>query len=160
MAGIMKANIGRQPFYGTDQNDFLQGNNGVNQIFGRGGNDKISGNGGNDWLYGGGGNDTLSGGSGNDWISAGAGRDQIFPGDGDDTIVFDGSAAVQGQKNFILYSEGLDTVFLSGDHWVVDYGNIGLEVTWREGYDMSNNTYVLSQFNVVISEYYGEWLGA
>lgn len=61
--------------FGSDFNDGLNGNLGINTIRGRDGNDTLKGYTGNDSLYGDGGNDTLIGGEGADNLLGGAGSD-------------------------------------------------------------------------------------
>lgn len=65
--------------FGTQQNDYIQGNNVGNLIRGNSGNDKIEG------LQGG---DTLDGGAGNDWIVGGAGNDILTGDNGIDSFVY------------------------------------------------------------------------
>ena len=79
---------------GTDQNDFLLGNNLDNTLDGKNGNDFLFGSSGNDTLIGGAGNDMLVGGVGNDVLNGGIaggygiGNDiyQFSIGSGQDTI--------------------------------------------------------------------------
>lgn len=65
--------------FGTQQNDYIQGNNVANLIRGNSGNDKIEG------LEG---CDTVFGGKGNDWIVGGAGNDILTGGNGIDSFVY------------------------------------------------------------------------
>lgn len=51
---------------GTEYNDILTGEGGINTLFGRGGNDTLEGMNGDDDLIGGAGSDVLDGGAGND----------------------------------------------------------------------------------------------
>ncbi len=60
---------------GSEQADFLLGDDAGNQLWGRGGNDILIGRGGGDWLVGDAGDDTLDGGAGPDILSGGAGID-------------------------------------------------------------------------------------
>ncbi|MGL1919994.1 MAG: cadherin-like domain-containing protein [Hyphomicrobiales bacterium] len=62
---------------GSDFDDELRGDNGVNKIWGAAGNDQIFGHGGNDSLYGGDGEDVLYGGAGVDSYVGGAGHDRV-----------------------------------------------------------------------------------
>lgn len=70
---------------GTDQNDFLLGNNLDNALDGKNGDDFLFGSGGNDTLSGGAGNDMLVGGAGNDVLNGGIAGGY---GVGDDTYQF------------------------------------------------------------------------
>ncbi|WP_413168064.1 calcium-binding protein [Capilliphycus salinus ALCB114379] len=108
---------GKNPIYGTYEDDVLTGNNtqtwkyegnqlrleyaddaiygyaGDDRLLGRGGNDDLFGGSGNDDLFGGSGNDNLSGGSGNDYLSGGSndvnssGYDTVTGGIGEDRFV-------------------------------------------------------------------------
>jgi len=60
---------------GSEQADFLFGDDAGNQLWGRGGNDILIGRGGADWLVGDAGDDTLDGGTGPDVLSGGTGVD-------------------------------------------------------------------------------------
>ena len=84
---------------GTDQNDWINGNNSANILQAGSGDDLLSGGGGSDTLSAGGGNDTLLGGVGNNILDGG---------DGIDTANFsDASSAVTAN----LAKLGLQTVF-------------------------------------------------
>ena len=63
---------------GSDQDDILTGNNGINTLSGSSGADTLRGGGGDDVLDGGAGDDSLDGGAGNDTMSGGAGNDNYF----------------------------------------------------------------------------------
>ncbi|MEM7042366.1 MAG: DUF4114 domain-containing protein [Pseudomonadota bacterium] len=70
---------------GTESDDTLQGDDGVNDaIAGRGGDDDLSGGSGNDVIDGGLGDDILSGGDGDDLLIGGPGADLIDGGAGAD----------------------------------------------------------------------------
>jgi Ca2+-binding RTX toxin-like protein len=73
---------------GTDFNDTLYGNSGVNEIDGADGDDDIRGGGGNDILTGGAGVDVIFGENGNDTLIGGIGDDSLDGGNGFDTIDF------------------------------------------------------------------------
>jgi Ca2+-binding RTX toxin-like protein len=77
---------GMMTFGGTDDDDILNGSNGVDLINGHGGDDIINGGAGGDNLRGGGGNNTLNGEGGNDNLYGGAGNDTIDGGSGNDDI--------------------------------------------------------------------------
>lgn len=101
--------LGSLPLTGTDKNDTIYGNGGVDEINGLGGNDilvggadidLISGGAGNDTIYGdyeitsgiNEGNDILFGDAGNDVI-AGGGGDDIISGGADNDILIGGAGA-------------------------------------------------------------------
>ena len=71
---------------GSNYDDVLYGNDGVNVIRGGKGDDRLYGRAGNDTLHGGEGNDTLDGGSGDDTLNGGAGNDTLYGRDGKDTL--------------------------------------------------------------------------
>jgi len=86
---------GANIMFGTNDNDNLEGIDGIDVIFGMSGNDRIIGNDGDDCLIGGdgddriigeGGNDTIFGEAGMDRLNGGSGDDLIFGGDSDDRI--------------------------------------------------------------------------
>ncbi|NOX52000.1 MAG: hypothetical protein GXP16_15905 [Gammaproteobacteria bacterium] len=77
---------------GSDYNDVISGDTGVNVLWGRDGNDQLDGNGGNDSLFGEEGADTLDGGDGNDILSGGAGADILIGGLGKDRLRYDSSS--------------------------------------------------------------------
>ena len=60
---------------GSNFNDTITGDAGVNTLFGQGGNDTVNGGDAGDYLYGGTGNDILTGGAGQDYITSGTGSD-------------------------------------------------------------------------------------
>ena len=77
---------------GSQGDDLIALNGGVNVIDGQGGNDTINAGGANNVIGGGDGNDTINGGTGNDILNGGAGDDTFTFnfGDGADTV--DGGA--------------------------------------------------------------------
>jgi Ca2+-binding RTX toxin-like protein len=85
---------------GSASADFIQGNEGGNELWGDttdssvGGSDTISGGAGDDTIYGGAGADSLSGEADNDLLFGGAGNDTIYGGAGVDTIIGGGGADV------------------------------------------------------------------
>ena len=103
---------------GTDEEDDLIGQNGINGLLGLGGNHATGGNGadsldggdGNDTLAGDGGNDTLDGGDGNDTLAGGQGDDQLLGGDGSDEFVIEKSP---GMDTIIDFLHGIDFIDLS-----------------------------------------------
>lgn len=73
---------------GSDYDDWLDGDNGLNILEGEGGNDYLTGRGGNDHLGGGNGDDTLDGGAGDDVLRPGRGADVVDGGSGNDVVMF------------------------------------------------------------------------
>jgi Ca2+-binding RTX toxin-like protein len=71
---------------GSNFNDTISGDAGLNQIYGGGGNDVVNGLAGNDSLYGGPGNDTLDGGVGNDTLEGDKGNDSLDGNAGNDML--------------------------------------------------------------------------
>ena len=76
-------------FIGSQGNDSITVNGGINVIDGQGGDDTINAGGNNDIVAGGFGNDILTGANGNDSLDGGVGNDSFIYvfGDGADTIV-------------------------------------------------------------------------
>jgi Ca2+-binding RTX toxin-like protein len=72
------------PCLGTDEDDNMTGDDGMNLIYGRGGNDIISAKGAHDEIFGDVGNDNMSGGDDNDRIFGDLGNDYLTGGDGND----------------------------------------------------------------------------
>lgn len=72
---------------GSAQNDFIIGNDLINNLSGADGNDFLSGESGNDTLGGGGGKDTINGGLGRDILRGGLGNDKLS-GDQDNDRLF------------------------------------------------------------------------
>ncbi len=86
---------GRDPIFGTQHADTINGTSGNDLIFGFEGSDHIDGKGGDDCIVGGEGNDSLRGnngndvligGGGNDILDGGNGEDKLYGGDGNDTL--------------------------------------------------------------------------
>ena len=75
---------------GDDTDETLLGKGGADTLLGKGGTDEISGDAGNDRLYGGAGTDTLYGGEGNDVLNGGADGDKFRGGAGIDAISYAG----------------------------------------------------------------------
>ena len=73
---------------GSEHDDTLTGDKGINRLWGLGGNDTLNGDRGADKLYGGGGDDTLDGNDGDDELEGGYGADQLTGGDGVDTASY------------------------------------------------------------------------
>ncbi len=71
---------------GTTGVDYMQGNNGNDQLYGNSGYDEIKGGLGNDQLYGDQDNDYLYGQLGNDTLFGGTQNDQLYGNEGNDTL--------------------------------------------------------------------------
>ncbi len=96
-------------FIGSQGNDTITVNGGVNVIDGQGGDDTISAGGGNDTVLGGEGNDTLNGDGGNDTLNGGAGNDTLNGGTGTDVLI--GGAG----NDTLNGGAGNDTASYAGD---------------------------------------------
>ncbi|MEB3359733.1 MAG: hypothetical protein VKK04_23610 [Synechococcales bacterium] len=113
------------PFQGTDENDTMQGEDGVDDLLmGGKGNDRLRGGSGGDRLVGGSGNDALFGQDNDDTLLGGKGKDRLFGdagndilkgggdndtlrgGTGDDLLV--GGAG--GDRYILKSGEGFDTI--------------------------------------------------
>ena len=102
---------------GSEQDDSISSNAGVNVVMGEGGADYIAGGDNSDYLFGGSGDDTIEGGagrgdlllgdSGDDSITGGEGADTIFGGEGADTI--DG-----GQGADLIFGDAGDDTLTGG----------------------------------------------
>lgn len=88
---------GIENLVGTDHNDWLSGEGGVNTVYGGGGDDFLDGGGSNDLLDGGTGNDTLWGGGGIDTLVGGEGTDtaQVFGASSDYSLTYLGDGTWQ-----------------------------------------------------------------
>src|SRR5262245_45992171 len=135
---------------GSQYNDGIVGNAGVNTLDGQKGNDKIYGGDGDDKRLGGDGNDALSGDAGkdilhgdagNDILAGGAGADQFFGDKGDDVM--------HGGADAVAYDggDGVDTVDYSAAPAVAPvFGFTGVFVNLAAGVgavgDADGDTYV------------------
>ncbi len=101
---------------GSDFDDLLEGDGGVNIIEGGDGDDVLYGHLGDDTIEGGTGADTIDGGWNNDTLDGGEGADLIFGGRGDDTLTGgDGNDDLQaGQGNDVLDGGVGDDIINSG----------------------------------------------
>jgi len=130
---------GIENYIGSQGNDTITVNGGINFIDGQGGSDTINAGGsadtviggaGNDTLNGEGGADTLDGGIGNDTMNGGAGADtfEFAAGFGNDTIIGFDANAVGGQD--LLDISGLGITALTFDALVdIDVAGIDTLVT-------------------------------
>lgn len=72
---------------GTDENDYLAGDEGADRLIGQAGDDVLVGKAGDDQLVGWTGHDDLLGGAGDDELSGGFGADELLGGSGNDTLL-------------------------------------------------------------------------
>ena len=77
--------VGIEKVVGSNFNDTITGDGGINTLFGEAGNDVIVGGAGGDFIFGNAGNDTLTGGAGQDSMTGGAGADTFVFTDTTDT---------------------------------------------------------------------------
>ena len=100
--------------FGFGGNDYLAGNEAVDEFVGGDGDDTLVGSGGDDKLWGGNGNDVLLGGNGNDQLigddgddqlNGQAGNDRAWGGDGNDVLV----AIDSGTGDTLTGNAGIDT---------------------------------------------------
>ena len=115
--------VGIENLVGSDHDDTLTGNRGVNiidggqgvdMLYGGGGGDTLTGGAGDDMLYGGRQGDTLRGEAGADTLEGGKGTDILEGGAGADTYVFrsgDGADTIRG--------EDAETILVDGNNVVV-----------------------------------------
>ena len=116
---------------GTEGNDTLIGDSGIDTLWGDGGNDYLNGMTESDDVFGGAGddiiedpfgNDVLRGQAGNDVVTSARGADLLFGDDGQDYIVLgqDAAEAFGGTgADFILGGAGKDFIFGNeGDDWI------------------------------------------
>lgn len=96
--------------FGSNNGDYIVGNNVRNILSGQGGNDSIWGAEGNDFLEGGNDDDALEGGNGNDSMCGGDGNDTVEGERGNDTL--------NGGRGDDLVDGGLGL-----DSIILDYGN-------------------------------------
>lgn len=127
---------------GTIGGDLLIGLGGADDLYGLAGDDTLRGDNGNDLLDGGAGDDILGGGAGGDVIDGGEGDDLMFAGEGNarDQFLFsqgDGSDTVVGLGvgDSIIFQDGdlsyddLEITALGGRRYLVEYGDLGDEIT-------------------------------
>lgn len=125
---------------GTGGNDFITGNNLINDYIASGsGNDTINGGVGNDSLYGGEGNDSLLGGPGDDLVYGGIGNDQLFSGGGRNILIgagldANGKYGFNEKDTLVRSAFSLKTTFVIGQAFQgVFYNNV-------DGFSSTNPT--------------------
>lgn len=111
-----------------DQNDSINGWDGIDSIYGGKGDDILSGKAGADTLVGGEGNDTLIGGEGKDTLIGGKGNDTYVI-DGEDKIIEDlpgligGFDTVISTQSFDIQNTNLEAIQLEGTAHINATGN-------------------------------------
>ena len=94
-------------FYGTEQDDSVEGSDYDDELYGAEGQDTLYGYEGDDQLHGEDGNDVVYGGSGNDFLSGDDGDDQLWGDDGGDVL--------SGGAGADLLVGGAGNDFIQGD---------------------------------------------
>ncbi len=84
--GILNLSEGNDTHTITSENPFIYGLGGNDFITGTDANNQVQGNAGVDTIYGQGGNDLLRGGKDNDYLQGNAGSDNVYGDRGDDTV--------------------------------------------------------------------------
>ncbi|MEP4194945.1 MAG: M10 family metallopeptidase C-terminal domain-containing protein [Aliishimia sp.] len=123
---------------GTDQDDRLFGDDGVNVIRGNGGDDFIVGYRGADTLYGNSGNDILRGGNGADELHGGNGNDVLRGGNGTD--YFNGG---NGRDTLDVTNSGYAYSIDLENEQAVTFGTIETVVSVEDVWGSSQGDYVL-----------------
>lgn len=118
---------------GTEDKDFLFGDDAANYLDGAGGGDLLFGGRGDDFLSGGDGDDLLFGGDGDDLLIGGAGGDTVHGEAGNDDIVF-GIASGDTALDSVDGGAGHDALFIDGNRPItadfatgaIDFGASGV----------------------------------
>lgn len=157
-ADVINGGAGADSLSGGNGNDTINGGAGADYIAGGNGNDTLSGEAGADRIDGGAGNDTIDGGAGGDLLVTGAGNDTVHGGAGDDfitlgvasidesttigavvgdsagndTVVFEATAAANGNDTISGFTVGALSTTVNGD--VLDFSAfLGKEVSLNSG---------------------------
>jgi Ca2+-binding RTX toxin-like protein len=114
--------------YGTNDIDYLFGNNGADRLYGLGNMDEIIGGRGNDRVYGDYDDDFLYGGDGHDWVYGGYDDDLVYGDAGNDEIYGEaGSDSLEGGTgdDYLDGGTGADTMVggIGNDTYLVDNAN-------------------------------------
>lgn len=143
LTGLSKNDLSSTNFLLNNEED-IDGTNGINVLSGGSGDDVINGLGGNDTIYGNDGDDTIDGGAGNDFISGGTGDNIIDGGDGNDSLVGgegdDIISGGQGDDTISGGGGGADT-FNGGDgddRMSVSGESVNVTMTGGDGVDQFN----------------------
>jgi Ca2+-binding RTX toxin-like protein len=130
-------------FAGTNLDQTISGNGGVDLILGFAGNDTLNGSGGNDHLDGGDGNDALNGGNGVDRLTGGIGNDIMNGGSSNDVFVFAddfGNDTINGfDANAAGGQDRLNIATLAIQLGISDEASFAANATIQ---DLGNNTLV------------------
>ncbi|MDQ1901638.1 peroxidase family protein [Paracoccus sp. WLY502] len=139
---------------GTEGNDTLRGDLGIDALWGDGGNDYLNAGQESDQVFGGDGDDIiedpfgdnfLRGERGNDVVSAARGINLLFGGQGKDALMIgqDGSEAFGGEGNdFILGGSGADNLLGNeGDDWIE--GGEGFDVISGDNSELFFNSTII-----------------
>ena len=129
--GVRNNGVGSQQsdwINGDELANFLEGNGGDDFIFGGKGDDRLYGGSGDDVIDGGDGDDQIFGGNGSDVIRAGAGNDQIEGGSGSDVIMAgEGDDVISaGSGNDRIVGDKGDDTYVAGsgrDVYLFGYGH-------------------------------------
>lgn len=152
VGGVLKFNGGEHVVLGgTEGNDTLIGDKGIDALWGDGGDDYLNGGMESDEVFGGlgddviedpFGNDILRGNQGNDVISSARGADIIHGGEGSDVVMLgqDASEVFAGEGNdFVLGGSGGDNLLGNeGDDWIE--GGDGFDVLTGDNSELFFNS--------------------
>ena len=104
---------------GSNQVDWLTGNELANELVGGTGNDRLEGGADADTLNGGAGEDILDGGAGNDTLDGGKGNDILIGGEDDDTYLFgsgDGTDTITDDGGTIVFLQGAGNAYVGATY--------------------------------------------
>jgi Ca2+-binding RTX toxin-like protein len=143
----------RQYLNGEEGNDEIYGGSGTDLLIGEAGNDKLFGEAGDDFLSGGGGNNFLDGGTGNDDLSSELGNDTLMGGEGNDTLNGYSAAKTDGtQFDRLTGGAGADT-FILGDFQGVSYVESGDGYAVIQDYQAEDRIQINGSFSQYTLEY-------
>lgn len=172
-ADRLNGGAGNDNISGGTGNDFIQGVNGNDTLKGEAGNDNIDGGLGNDTIEGGAGVDIIVTTGGNDKVTGGAGNDEIVLGTfggglawntavagvaggvaagaaaGVNTVVFEDTAANNGNDNIYFFTAGATTAAIGGD--ILDFSAfLGADVAFSDLVNVTDgNDDTLTDYNVI-----------
>ncbi|MEL6260205.1 MAG: calcium-binding protein [Cyanobacteria bacterium J06623_5] len=138
---------------GTDNNDFLRGdaganeligNDGMDELFGKEGNDVLDGGLGKDWIYGGLGDDTLFGREGDDLLIGGGGNDLLVALQGSDKLNgTDAKYAGAGERDTLIGGTDGDLFILGDEHRAYYAANGGQDFALVRDFQIGADVMVL-----------------
>jgi len=116
---IIFCNANNNPCNGTNDLDYMSGDNGNNMIVGMNGNDNITSNGGDDEIWANEGKDIVGAGNGNDLLIGGDGDDVLYGEFNNDVILggkgndylYGGPESWSDSDDIIAGGPGMDTIF-------------------------------------------------